>query len=244
MILASATLAIFIWLFYQYSVEQKQQADLQEYEQVLEEKTQSILQQAQNWSKPIQVEVQDPRLEGDYAIMATFLLGQMRDSAEERNQYLRDLKAANWHNFLNIDRLAQDQKQDYKDTEAMLQQVHQIVAGYEQKIQQREQQQLQQAKQLEIQNRYRQQLTDNLKADQQQQNAHAIFEIEKQNLAKADQLFLVLKNNKWKKKNQTFMFYEDAPIKQFNALYKDIVQLNQQMTRLNRQSLQEVKEKL
>ena len=37
MIIAGVVLAILIWLFYQNSVEQKQQADLQEYETVLEE---------------------------------------------------------------------------------------------------------------------------------------------------------------------------------------------------------------
>lgn len=244
MIIAGVVLAVLIWLFYQNSVEQKQQADLQEYETVLEEKTGSILQQAQDWSKPIQIDLEDDRLDGDYAVMAQFILGQMRDRAEARNQYLRDLKAANWDRFLDIDRLAKDQAQDYKETEAMLKRVHEIVDGYEQTIQQRATQQLEQVKQLDIKNRYRQQLADNLKANQQQDNAHAIFEIEKQSLAKADQLFLVLKNNKWEKKNQTFMFYEDAPLKQFNKLYQEIVQLNQQMTQVDQQALKEAENKL
>ena len=65
MIIAGVVLAILIWLFYQNSVEQKQQADLQEYETVLEEKTGSILQQAQDWSKPIQIDLEDDRLDGD-----------------------------------------------------------------------------------------------------------------------------------------------------------------------------------
>ncbi len=86
MILAAVTLAIFIGLFYQNSVQQKHQAELLEYETVLEEKTQSIVRQAQDWSKPIQLELEDDRLDGDYAIMAEFMLGQLRDSAEERNQ--------------------------------------------------------------------------------------------------------------------------------------------------------------
>ncbi|MGE8537916.1 MAG: hypothetical protein ACN6NI_01410 [Acinetobacter sp.] len=244
MIIAGVTLAIFIGLFYQYSVQQKHQAELLEYETVLEEKTQAIVQQAQDWSTPIQLELEDERLDGDHAIMAEFLLTQMRDSAEERNQYLRDLKAANWPNFLNIDRLAQDQTQGYKDTEAMLKQVHQIVKAYEQQIQQREQQQLQQVKQLDIKNRYRQQLADNLKADQQQSNAHAIFAIEKQSLARADALFAILKNNKWQKKNKTFMFYEDKAVKEFNALYKEMLDLNKQMQQIASANQKAVENKL
>ena len=57
MIVAAVTLAIFIGLFYQNSVQQKHQAELLEYETVLEEKTESIAQQAQDWSKPIQIEI-------------------------------------------------------------------------------------------------------------------------------------------------------------------------------------------
>lgn len=244
MILAAVTLAIFIGLFYQNSIQQKHQAELLEYETVLEEKTQSIVRQAQDWSKPIQLELEDDRLDGDYAIMAEFMLGQLRDSAEERNQYLRDLKAANWQNFLDIDRLAKDQAQDYKETEAMLKQVHQIVNSYQQQIQQRDAELINKAQQLDIKNRYRQQLIANLQADQQQSNAHAIFEIEKQSLAKADALFAVLKKHKWQKKNKTFMFYEDKAVKEFNALYKEILNLNKQMQQIATANQKAVENKL
>jgi hypothetical protein len=46
------------------------------------------------------------------------------------------------------------------------------------------------------------------------------------------------------KENQTFMFYEDAPLKQFNKLYQEIVQLNQQMTQVDQQALKEAENKL
>ena len=42
MILAAVTLAIFIGLFYQNSVQQKHQAELLEYETVLEEKPRAL----------------------------------------------------------------------------------------------------------------------------------------------------------------------------------------------------------
>ena len=244
MILAAVTLAIFIGLFYQNSAQKKHQADLLEYETVLEEKTESIAQQAQDWSKPIELELEDDRLDGDYAIMAEFMLGQLRDSAEERNQYLRDLKAANWQNFLDIDRLAKDQAQDYKETEAMLKQVHHIVNSYEQKIQQRDAELIDKAQQLDIKNRYRQQLSQTLKDSQQNSNAHVIFEIEKQTLAKADALFAVLKKHKWQKKNKTFMFYEDQAVQEFNALYKEILHLNKQMQQIATANQKAVENKL
>lgn len=95
MVLAGATLVVFAWLFYQYTAQQQEEAELIEYETVLNEKTAEIFEQAQDWSKPIQLDIEEDRLDGDYAVMAEYVLGQMRDRAEERNQYLRDLKAAN-----------------------------------------------------------------------------------------------------------------------------------------------------
>ena len=126
-VLALATVSVFAWMFYQYSVQKQETAALSEYELVLNERTQVIYTQAKNWQKPIEIEIDDDRLEGDYAEMAAFILGSMRDSAELRNQYLRDLKAQNWDQFLDISRLAKDQKQDYKETEAMLKAVAHIA---------------------------------------------------------------------------------------------------------------------
>ena len=54
----------------------------------------------------------------------------------------------------------------------------------------------------------------------------------------------MLKNNQWEKKNNTFMFYEDAPLQQFNALYKEILALNSQMKQVEKQTQKEVEQKL
>jgi hypothetical protein len=70
MILAGATLVVFAWLFYQYTAQQQEEAELIEYEIVLNEKTAEIFDQAQDWSKPIQLDIEEDRLDGDYAVMA------------------------------------------------------------------------------------------------------------------------------------------------------------------------------
>lgn len=231
-ILAGATVAVFAWLFYQYTVQQQHKAELIEYESVLNEKTAEIFEQAQDWSSPIQLDIEQDRLDGDYAVMAEYVLGQMRDRAEARNQYLRDLKALNWERFLDIDRLAKDQGQGYQETEAMLKQVHQIVQDYEQAIKAREANQIVQVKQLDIKQRYRQQLAQSLKRTEQENDAYAIFAIEKQSLAKADQIFALLKKYKWEKRNRMFMFYDEAAVAPFIQLYKEIEVLNQQMQQI------------
>ena len=130
LILVLATSAVFGWMFYQYSQQQKEQQQLQSYETVLYEKTEQIYKQAQDWTTPIQVDVKDPRLTGDYQIMAEFVLSHMLQNAEARNQYLRDLKALNWDQFLNIDRLSKDKKNNYAETEQMLKDVHAVVESY------------------------------------------------------------------------------------------------------------------
>lgn len=228
-VLSVATLLVFGGLFYQYFIQKQESAELLEYENVLSEKTAQIFEQAQDWSKPIQLDLDEDRLDGDYAVMAEFVLGQMRDRAEERNQYLRDLKAVNWDRFLDIDRLAKDQVQNYKETESMLKRVHEIVREYDERIHEREAEQLKQVKALDIKKRYRQQLEQNLRASQEEQDAYALFEIEKKSLAKADQLFVLLKQHKWQKKNKIFMFNEEKAVQPFIQLYKEIVQLNTQM---------------
>lgn len=244
LILVLATTVVFGWMFYQYAQQQKEQQQVQHYERVLYEKTEQIYTQAQDWTTPIQVDIKDASLTGDYQIMAEFVLSHMQQNAEARNQYLRDLKALNWDQFLNIDRLNRDKQNNYVETTKMLQSVHAVVNAYAQDIEQRQKQSIDQAKALAISSRFRHQLTESMKASDKSQEAMRLFKIEQQNLAKADQIFLVLKNNAWEKKNNTFMFYKDAPLQQFNALYKEILALNSQMQRVEKQTQQEVENKL
>ena len=63
-------------------------------------------------------------------------------------------------------------------------------------------------------------------------------------LSKADALFEILKNNKWQKNEQTFMFYEDQPLKQFNALYAEIVQLNAEIEKIKKQNRKAIEQRL
>ena len=130
LILGLATCAVFGWMFYQYSVQQNDLSQLKTYQTVLYEKAELIYEQAQDWSEPIDINVSDPRLQGDYKVMADFVLSQMIQNAEARNEYLRALKAIHWDEFLNIDRLDQDRKQKYVETEQMLKQAHLLTSQY------------------------------------------------------------------------------------------------------------------
>ncbi|NNH02016.1 hypothetical protein [Acinetobacter sp. ANC 5414] len=244
LILGLATCAVFGWMFYQYSVQQNDLSQLKTYQTVLYEKAELIYEQAQDWSEPIDINVSDNRLQGDYKVMADFVLSQMIQNAEARNQYLRELKAIHWDKFLDIDRLDQDRKQKYVETEQMLKQAHLLAVQYQQQTQQREEDTLARAKHLSIKANLRHQLTDSLRESRDSDKTHALFALELQVLNKADALFEILKNNKWQKKNKTFMFYEDQPLKQFNALYQQVLQLNAEMEKIKKQNRQAVEQQL
>lgn len=243
-ILAAATAVIFGAMFYQYRAQQQELGQLQAYQAVLLEKTEQIFQQAKDPSRPIKVDTADPRLQGDYQVMADFVLSQMMQSAEARNQYIRELKALDWDRFLDIERLAADKKQNYQATQQMLEHVHAVTDAYDMKTAELERNSLKRAESLPIKSRYRQQLAQSLRDSQRSDEAHALFELEKQSLSKADAIFAVLKNNRWEKRGKLFMFYEDEPLKQFNALYQEILALNKQMKRVAVQNRQEIAEKL
>ena len=244
LILGLATCAVFGWMFYQYSVQQNDLSQLKTYQTVLYEKAELIYEQAQDWSEPIDINVSDPRLQGDYEVMADFVLSQMIQNAEARNEYLRALKANHWDEFLNIDRLDQDRKQKYVETEQMLKQAHLLTSQYQQQTRQREEDTLARAKHLSIKANLRHQLTDSLRESRDSDKTHALFALELQMLTKADALFEILKNNKWQKKNKTFMFYEDKPLKQFNALYQEVLQLNAEMEKIKKQNRKAVEQRL
>ena len=244
LILGLATCTIFGWLFYQYSVQQNDLSQLKDYQTVLYEKAELIYEQAQDWSEPININVSDNRLQGDYKVMADFVLSQMIQNAEARNEYLRAFKAIHWDEFLYIDRLDQDRKQKFVETEQMLKQAHLLAAQYQQQNQQREEDTLTRAKHLSIKANLRHQLTDSLRESRDSDKTHALFALELQILTKADALFEILKNNKWEKKNKTFMFYEDQPLKQFNALYQEVLQLNAEMEKIKKQNRKAVEQHL
>ena len=244
LILTFATVLIFGGLFYQYHAQKQDEQKLQAYQEVLLDKTEQILTAARHVDTPIQVDTADSRLSGEYQVMASFVLNQMIETAEARNRYIRDLKALNWDHFLDIERLSRDKKQQYAETEKMLKDVHAVVDAYAVQTKEMEKHSLEQAKHLAVSGRYSHQLAQSLRDSQKNDDAHALFELEQQSLAKADKIFEVLKKNRWEKKNKLFMFYEDAPLKQFNQLYTEMLALNAQMDEIRQKNRSELKQKL
>lgn len=237
-------LGIGSFFLYQHQLQQRAANNKQMFEVVMAEKMRTLYDQAQDWTTPVQLDIHDDRLSGDYKLMSEFLLNYWMQNVEARNRYLRALKAANWDTFLDVERLDRDRKQDYKDTEQMLADVRKASTEYEQARQQIQSSSMQQAKNLAIHHDMRQalqaKLDSNLKADK----AHDIFPIEQQIIEKAQAMFDMLKKQQWQRKDKMILFRETAQVKKFNTLYQDVLKLNSKMEKIKQNNTEVLEEEL
>ncbi|MDY6456707.1 hypothetical protein [Acinetobacter faecalis] len=244
LVIAAATFSIFGYLIYQYKVQQNELAQLEVYQSVIQDKGQLIFESAQKWQKPISVDLDTSNLEGDYKIMADFVLNFMVQSAEARNTYLRELKALNWDKFLDVNRLDKDKKNKYEETEIMFIAVKEVMTRYQESMVHRDELALNEAKHLKVNQRFRRYLTESFKEVVKQNNGQELFELEQQSFAKAQALFAILKESKWQTKNNMFMFQGDDHVKQFNKIYKEMIELDKQMKMVSQKNQKAIEAKL
>ncbi len=166
MILGVIVVCIGAFFIYQNNSKQRTIQNQKMFDVVMAEKMRELYIQAQDWSTPVQLEVEDDRLSGDYQLMSEFLLNYWKENIEARNHYLRQLKAAQWDAFLDVERLERDSKSNYKETEQMFSDVRRASLEYDKKRQQIQSQALADAKELsldaELQQRLQQKLAKNL----------------------------------------------------------------------------------
>ena len=237
-------IAIAAWFYVEHESAQRNAANRQMFDVVMSEKMEQLYNQAQDWSKPVQLNVHDDRLKGDYKILSEFLLNYWMSNVETRNQYLRELKAVKWDQFLDVNRLDADRKHGYTETENMLKVAHQVTEQYQQQNFNNKKAAIAEAKALpidrEIRNPLQAKLEQNLKVDQE--NSLILLELEI--LTKADAMFEMLKKYPWQQQGDKILFAQDAQVKQFNALYQDILRLNLEIEQKKKQNTQAVQQKL
>ncbi|MDY6468857.1 hypothetical protein SKM57_09730 [Acinetobacter faecalis] len=236
LVIAAATFSIFGYMIYQYKVQQNELAQLEVYQSVIQDEGQLIFEAAQKWQKPISVDLNTSNLDDDYKIMADFVLNFMVQSAEARNTYLRELKALNWDKFLDVNRLDKDKKNKYEETEIMFIAVKEVMTRYQESMVHRDELALNEAKHLKVNQRFRRYLTESFKEVVKQNNGQELFELEQQSFAKAQALFAILKESKWQAKSNMFMFQGDDHVKQFNQIYKEMLELDKQMKKVSQKN--------
>ena len=236
LVIAAATFSIFGYMIYQYKVQQNELAQLEVYQSVIQDEGQLIFEAAQKWQKPISIDLNTSNLDDDYKIMADFVLNFMVQSAEARNTYLRELKALNWDKFLDVNRLDKDKKNKYEETEIMFIAVKEVMTRYQESMVHRDELALNEAKHLKVNQRFRRYLTESFKEVVKQNNGQELFELEQQSFAKAQALFAILKESKWQAKSNMFMFQGDDHVKQFNQIYKEMLELDKQMKKVSQKN--------
>ena len=222
------TVVAFIMGYQHYSLK-KNEAERQTFDLVMSEKMEQLYKEAQDWSKPIQLDVHDKRLHGDYKVLSEFVLNYWVKNAETRNQYLRELKAVKWDHFLNVNRLDNDRKQAFKETESMLQTAHQASEKYLKQNELNKNEALVQVKKLDIDRELRKPLEEKLEKNLQHDQESSLIMLEIQIFNKADEMLAMLKKYEWERKGDQILFKNDAQVEQFNVLYQDILKLSEQI---------------
>jgi hypothetical protein len=243
-IIAIITCAIFGLMFYQYHVQKQEVEQFDIYQSVLNDKTTALYEQAKDWSKPIVIDTQDSRLAPDFQVMADFMLHIMVKNAELRNSYLRNLKDAQWDKFLDVQRLEQDKKNNYVETEQMLNQVDEMINVYQKSLDEHQQEIQKEIKALPIKARFRRYLTEALVKNAELDGDQKLFNLEKQSYAKAQQAFTILKSQKWEVKNNTFLFENQNVVNEFNQLFQDMLALDKQMKQISQSTKKELEKTL
>ena len=243
-LLGLVVICIGSFLLYQHQLQQRAADSKQMFEVVMAEKMRELYDQAQDWSKPIQLNVHDDRLSGDYKLMSEFLLSYWMQNVEARNAYLRQLKAANWDTFLDVERLDEDRQKGYRETEKMLHDVRKISTEYGINRQKIQADSLEQAKNLAIHNEMRKSLQEKLQNNLKTDKEHDIFPIEQQVIEKAQAMFDMLKTYPWQREDNKILFKETAQVKKFNALYQDVLSLNQKMDKIKQNNVEVLDQEL
>ncbi|GAM32761.1 MAG: hypothetical protein ACN6NN_06695 [Acinetobacter calcoaceticus] len=226
-----------IFFTYQHIKQQQAKDSSQMFDVVMTEKMNQLYDQAQDWSKPIQLDIHDKRLAGHYKQISEFLLSYWIQNINARNEYLRELKAAKWDTFLNVDRLDIDKKQKYVETEKMLADVRTASDKYQTQYEKIHKTFLAKVQELSVDAEMRQLLEMKLGSQQKADQDHAIFMIELQILDKAEEMFKLLKNYPWQKKDQMILFHENAQVKKFNQLYQDVLKLNAKVEKIKKRNV-------
>ncbi|CAI3146752.1 hypothetical protein MWMV7_MWMV7_02417 [Acinetobacter calcoaceticus] len=226
-----------IFFTYQHIKQQQAKDSSQMFDVVMTEKMNQLYDQAQDWSKPVQLDIHDKRLAGHYKQISEFLLSYWIQNINARNEYLRELKAAKWDTFLNVDRLDIDKKQKYVETEKMLIDVRTASDKYQTQYEKIHKTFLAKVQELSVDADMRQLLEMKLGTQQKADKDHVIFMIELQILDKAEEMFKLLKNYEWQKKDQMILFHENAQVKKFNQLYQDVLKLNAKIEKIKKRNI-------
>lgn len=222
-------LAVLGFFYYDHITTKRNEANREAFDVVMTEKMRELSEQAQDQSKPIQLDIHDPRLSGDYKVLSEFLLNYWIKNINTRNNYLNQLASAKWNHFLDVKRLDADRKQNYSETENMLVAVQHAMQSYQEQNKKNEDEALNQLKTLNLSDELKQPLREKLAQNAKIDPESDLILNELQILKKAQAMFEMLKKYPWTVNGDKILFQDDAQVKQFNQLFQDVLKLNVQI---------------
>lgn len=237
-------LAIIGFFYYDHTSIKNEEANRQAFDLVMTDKMRQLSEQAQDRSKPVNIDIHDARLKGEYKILSEFLLKYWIKNIDTRNAYLNQLAAAKWDHFLDVNRLDADRKQNYVETSQMLLTVRQAMQQYQQNNMKNKNEALNELKKSTLRKDLKKPLQDKLEQSAQLDPENALILNELQILGKAETMFDMLKKYQWQKQGNQILFKEDAQVKQFNQLYQDVLKLNSQINQKKEQNAEVLQEAL
>jgi hypothetical protein len=237
-------LAIIGFFYYDHTSIKNEEANRQAFDLVMTDKMRQLSEQAQDRSKPVNIDIHDARLKGEYKILSEFLLKYWIKNIDTRNSYLNQLAAAKWDHFLDVNRLDADRKQNYVETSQMLLTVRQAMQQYQQNNMKNKNEALTELKKSTLRKDLKKPLQDKLEQSAQLDPENALILNELQILGKAETMFDMLKKYQWQKQGNQILFKEDAQVKQFNQLYQDVLKLNSQINQKKEQNAEVLQEAL
>lgn len=243
-ILAIIILAVAGFFYYDHTMTKRDEKNRQVFDLVMTDKMRQLYEQAQDRSKPVSIDIQDPRLTGDYKTLSEFLLKYWIKNIDTRNAYLNQLAAARWNYFLDVKRLDADRKQNYQETEKMIVTVRQAMLNYQKQNAQNKKDALAQLKNLDLKADLKKPLQSKLEQNTQLDEDNSLILNELQILAKAEAMFEMLKKYEWEAKGRQILFKNDAQVKQFNQLFQDVLKLNAQINDQKEQNAEVLEEAL
>jgi hypothetical protein len=130
-----------------------------------------------------------------------------------------------------------DKKQKYAETEKMLADVRKASDKYQSEYEKIHKIFLAKIQELSVDADTRQLLEMKLGTQQKADQDHTIFMIELQILDDAEQMFKLLKNYSWQKKDHMILFHENAQVKKFNELYQHVLKLNAKIESIKKKNV-------
>lgn len=225
-ILAMVILAIVGFFYYDHITTKRDEVSRQNFDLVMTDKMRQLYEQAQDRTKPVNIDIHDARLTGDYKTLSEFLLKYWIKNIDTRNAYLNQLATAKWNHFLDVKRLDADRKQNYQETEKMMITVRQAMLNYQKQNTANKNDALAQLKTLDLKQDLKQPLQVKLEENSDLDPENSLILNELQILAKAEAMFEMLKKYEWEAQKNQILFKNDAQVKQFNQLFQDVLKLN------------------